>query len=208
MKDVEKENFSAVKRNMGNFASGIQEYRLLPEDTGAVEELVRIEIDMKLGYCCGCQELRDDINKSRNNALVRQIAIYLEMDLKLSCIDVDPALKDQHTDLRRRLNMARIVHSKLQDMVEDVKRDGYLPDLLRVRNCDEGTFFAILKDLHRMKIKFNNEAHPTSTLEGEPVTFDHCRDLVQSCGVVSNVAAIIKQIGLIGRGGGSAFLVS
>lgn len=175
---------------------------IIPRPTTKPPNATLVEIDDE-GSCPACDDLLLKLTNSRNRALIRQIAINLEMDIKFSCISVDVKLRDDYTDRRGNLQKAQIRDIPMADFVKFVKSDGFFQDLLSIRNCNAEDFTSLLQDLREMKKMFSGEALSTTTLEGRPVTADFCRTLTQQYIVSANGYAFNQQVDLMACARGS-----
>eukprot|EP01041_Mallomonas_annulata_P013648 gene13648-28990_t len=148
---------------------------------------------------------------AREDALMKQLAINVEYEIKLVLIKLLP--KNQQDLFYRcfrstnRVNEFKIMNTSLRDLLLEtvdnsnfivfkstyekaVGSDANMASLQSIEDVNE-----LLIGLKVLKDRFNSCAHPTTMYDGEEATLDYCLKCVQN---LDSIAPIQKQV-LVGR---------
>jgi len=161
------------------------------------EVLVTIQDD-NIFYCPSCEKLREELEQSKKNALIRQAALNIEMHLKessLNFIDISTVSKFQSEEFgddgssKLCLNRGKLYHYSLNDLLSELRNCGRLSEYFdNIGVKDMGELNRLRRSLKEMKELFNTEAHPTKSVSdpNRGLSYEECSHLIDNCPQISD----------------------
>lgn len=170
-------------------------------DSGTMDDLdyVTVEVNGAAQYCHGCQDLTRRLDKAEadarkkeemqhNLALVRQLAMNLEFQIKLECLHHMSRDHAAAYQVDGKVCEEIVLAKSLVDMLQQV------PDKER---AFKGKVFQLLQPLRQMKKGFtDNFAHPNLTLDEKPLNFNDCLNLLKitDCVKAEHMELIVDRL--------------
>jgi hypothetical protein len=183
-----------------------------PASTTTIADVSAIEVtttDIVDRPCQDCVALKNQINDSRNKALLRQAATNTEALLKIALVDVLPdELRSTYYTRHGDINEAALGACKLAGLEREVKELNKFAQAIQAIGMSEELYDALVTGSHTLKNLFNGEVHPTIDLSGVPATVVSCISAAAALNVPSSIGEVDTLLTWLGTQQNAPYLIS
>lgn len=146
------------------------------------ENVTKITVHLKRGTgACQRSFYHRELTEARVAAIGRQLALNLEIVLKIAILRADPLLTDEYADERREISIFGLEELGLFTLLSKAQKHRALLEIYRAHKCDHEDLKKATIAIGKLKAGFNSQAHPLEFDDGTPVTAADCRQLINTC---------------------------